>query len=200
MLDTMSSTNVETRTKILEASISLLKAKGGQGVRMGDIAKAAGISRQAVYLHFTSRSHLLVATTRHMDDLLNLERRLARSRKAESGIERLDAYIEFWGSYVPEIYSVAKALLLAQDSDEAAASAWHERMLAMRDGCRAAIEALKADGVLADEWNVKRATDLLWTMLSVRNWEQLTQECGWSRRQYIRWLQILARRSFVDGN
>ncbi len=194
----MSSEPIETRTKILEASIRVLKAKRGQGVRMGDIAKAAGLSRQAVYLHFTSRADLLTATTRHMDDLLDLDRRLARSREAKSGTDRLDAYIEFWGSYVPEIYSVAKALLMVQDSDEAAASAWRERMLAMRDGCRAAIDALKADGVMADEWNVKRATDLLWTMLSVRKWEQLTQECGWSRRQYIRWLQILAQRSFVD--
>jgi len=33
---------------------------------------------------------------------------------------------------------VAKALLLAQDTDEAAASAWKGRMVAMRDGCRAA--------------------------------------------------------------
>ncbi len=196
----MSSEPIETRTKILEASIRVLKAKRGQGVRMGDIAKAAGLSRQAVYLHFTSRADLLTATTRHMDDLLDLDRRLARSREAKSGIDRLDAYIEFWGSYVPEIYSVAKALLMVQDSDEAATSAWRERMLAMRDGCRAAIEALKTDGVLSAEWNVKRATDLLWTMLSVRNWEQLTQECGWSRRQYIRWLQFLARRSFVGGN
>ena len=196
----MSSEPIETRTKILEASIRVLKAKRGQGVRMGDIAKAAGLSRQAVYLHFTSRADLLTATTRHMDDLLDLDRRLAQSREAKSGIDRLDAYIEFWGSYVPEIYSVAKALLMVQDSDEAATSAWHDRMLAMRDGCRAAIEALKADGVLSAEWNVKRATDLLWTMLSVRNWEQLTQECGWSRRQYIRWLQFLARRSFVGGN
>ncbi len=196
----MSSQIVKTRTKILEASIRVLKSKGGQGVRMGDIAKAAGISRQAVYLHFASRADLLAAATRHVDDLLDLDRRLARSREAKSGIDRLDAYIEFWGNYVPEIYSVAKALLMVQDSDEAAASAWHERMLAMRDGCRAAIEALRADGVLADEWNVKRATDLLWTMLSVRNWEQLTQECGWSPRQYIRWMQLLARRSFVAGN
>ena len=128
---------------------------------MRDIAKAAGISRQAVYLHFTSRANLLAATTLYMDEQLDLDGRLAPSREAESGIERLDAYIEFWGNYVPEIYNVAKALLLVQDTDGAAASAWHDRMLAMRDGCRAAIEALEADNTLAGEWNVKRATDLL---------------------------------------
>ncbi len=195
----MSSGDVETRTRILEASVRVLEAKGGRGTRMGDIAKAAGISRQAVYLHFTSRADLLAATTRYVDERLDLEGRLALSREAGSGIDRLDAYIEFWGNYVPEVYSVAKALMLVQDSDEAAASAWHDRMLAMRDGCRAAIEALHAEGMLADDWNVKRATDLLWTMLAVSNWEQLTRECGLSHKQYIRWMQVLARRSFVAG-
>ena len=126
------------------------------------------------------------------------KKRLARSRAAKSGTERLDAYIEFWGKYIPEIYGVAKALLVAQDTDEAAAAAWDERMQAMRDGCRAAIEVLQADGKLAEEWSTREATDFLWTMLSVRNWEQLTQECGWSSRKYIRRMQAAARRAFVD--
>lgn len=194
----MSSNDVETRTRILEASVRLLEERRGRSVRMGDIAKAAGISRQAVYLHFASRAELLEATTLYLDEILGLEQRLARSRAADSGTERLDSYIEFWGNYIPEIYGVAKALLVAQDTDEAAAAAWNERMLAMRDGCRAAIEALKSDGNLAEEWNIRKATDFLWTMLSVRNWEQLTHECGWSSRQYIRWMQAVARRSFVD--
>jgi AcrR family transcriptional regulator len=165
---------------------------------MGDIAKAAGISRQAVYLHFASRAELLAATTLYLDEKLGLEQRLARSRAAGSGTERLDAYIEFWGNYVPEIYGVARALLVAQETDEAAAAAWDERMQAMRDGCRAAIEALKSEGHLAEGWNTKTATDFLWTMLSVRNWEQLTQECGWSSRKYISWIQSAARRTFAD--
>ena len=195
----MSSPDVETRTRILEAAKRLLEARGGRGVRMGDIAKAAGISRQAVYLHFASRADLLAATTRYMDELLGLEDKLARSRSAESGVERLDAYIEFWGGYVPQIYGVAKALILARDTDKAAAAAWDDRMAALRHGCRAAIDSLHKEGRLADGWSVKRATDMLWTLLSVRNWEQLTRECGWSPRQYIRWMQTLARRCFVTG-
>jgi hypothetical protein len=64
-------------------------------------------------------------------------------------IERLSLYIECWGNYVPDIYDVGKALLLEQDSDEAAAAAWSDRMAAMRDGCRAAIDELHADENLA---------------------------------------------------
>jgi AcrR family transcriptional regulator len=194
----MSSQNIETRTRILDATVRMLEEHGGRGVRMGDIAKGAGISRQAVYLHFASRAELLVAATRYLDEVLDVDRRLAPSRAATSGAERLALYIDCWGHYIPEIYGVAKALLLAQDTDEAAAAAWRDRMLAMRDGCRAAIEALHSDGNLAPEWTPKRATDALWTMLLVPNWENLTGECGWSTRQYVRWMKTVAKRTFID--
>ncbi len=176
----------------------MLEEHGGRGVRMGDIAKAAGISRQAVYLHFASRTELLVAATRHLDKVLDVDRRLAPSRAATSGAERLALYIDCWGHYIPEIYGVAKALLLARDADEAAAAAWNDRMLAMREGCRAAIEALHAEGKLAPEWAPKRATDALWTMLLVPNWEHLTGVCGWSTRQYVRWMKTVAQRTFIQ--
>jgi AcrR family transcriptional regulator len=164
---------------------------------MGDIAKASGISRQAVYLHFASRTELLVAAIRYTGDQLDVDSRLAPSRAATTGVERLRLYIEFWGNYIPEIYGLAKALMMAQDTDEAAAAAWRDRMLAMRDGCRAAIDALHADGTLAQGWNRPKATDALWTMLQVPNWENLTIECGWSKKEYIRRMNALAQSAFV---
>ena len=194
----MSSKDLKTRTRILDAAVRMLEEHRGRGVRMADIAKAANISRQAVYLHFASRTELLVAATKYLDEILDVDRRLAPSRAAKSGVERLELYIECWGHYVPEIYGVAKALLLVQDTDEAAAAAWKNRMLAMRDGCRAAIDALHSEGNLAPEWTPKRATDSLWTMLLVPNWENLTGECGWSTQQYVRWTKILAKRAFVE--
>ena len=194
----MSSEELETRQRILIATVEMLEQHGGRGVRMGDIAKAAGISRQAVYLHFSSRADLLVAATQYLDEVLEIDRRLAPSRAATSGVERLALYIDCWGNYIPEIYGVAKALLLAQDTDEAAAAAWKDRMLAMRDGCRAAIDALHSDGMLAQGWTRKNATDVLWTMLLVPTWENLTGECGWSTQQYIRWMKAVAKRTFVE--
>ena len=44
----------------------------------------------------------------------------------------------------------------------------------------------------------KTATDILWTLLSVRNWEQLTQDCGWSQQQYIVHLQTVAETVLVQ--
>jgi len=168
-------------------------------VRMTDIAKRAGISRQALYLHFSTRAELLIATTHYLDELKGSDERLVPSRTAKSGIERLDAFIEAWGAYIPEIYGIAKALLALKDTDEAAAAAWDERMQDMRQGCEAAIDALNRDNMLSPEHSASQATDILWTMLSVRNWEQLTIECGWPQERYIETLKSLARRVFVRG-
>ncbi len=196
----MSRKTDQTRKRILETTVKILEKSGGSGVRMGDIAKATGISRQAVYLHFKSRTELLVAATRFVDEKLDVDARLAPSRNATSGEQRLRLYIEFWGNYIPEIYSVGKALMVTQETDEAAAAAWQGRMHAMRDGCRAAIEALAADDRLAPGWTRPKAIDALWTLLLVPTWENLTIECGWSTKHYVRFMSDLARKMFVrDG-
>lgn len=193
----MSSENPTTRDRILQAALDLLEASQGQGVRMGDVAKRAGITRQALYLHFATRAELLIAVTHYLDDIKDSEQRLAPSRAARTGTERLDAFIEAWAAYIPEIHGVGKALLAMKDTDEAAASAWDQRMQDMREGCEAAIKALHADRMLSPDHTVKQATDILWTLLSVRNWEQLTIECGWSQKKYVKTLKSLARQIFV---
>ena len=172
----------------------------GRGVRMSDVAKASGVSRQAVYLHFASRAELLVATARYLDQVLGLNERLKRFRTVTAGVEHLEAYIEFWGNYIPKVYGMAKAMLADRETDEAAAAAWADRMGAVHASCRGIVEALHRDGTLAPEWSLDEATDLLWTMLSIRNWESLTIERGWSTTQYVCRMQELTRRTFVQGS
>lgn len=193
----MSSESPDTRSRILEVTRELMERHQGRGIRMSDIAAKAGISRQALYLHFDNRADLLIATTRHMDLSLGVQERLEASRSATSGTDRIRAYIAAWGSYLPEIRGVARALLAMRDTDAAAAAAWDDRMAAMREGCEAAIRALDKDGALDPRWSVRTATDLLWTMLSVPAWEQLTQACGWTSEDYVTHLQDQALRTFV---
>ncbi|MFT4874517.1 TetR/AcrR family transcriptional regulator [Congregibacter sp.] len=76
----MSSKSLETRGKILDSAWSLLVG-GSNAVRMSDIAKLTGISRQAVYLHFPSRAELLIATTRYIDEVKSIDDRLAEQRR-----------------------------------------------------------------------------------------------------------------------
>lgn len=193
----MSSKISQTKKKILEVTSRLLLDGNGDGVRMADIALESGVSRQAVYLHFASRAELMIATVRYLDEVHGLDERLKRFREATKSVEILDAFIEFWGNYIPEIYGVAKALLAARETDEAAAAAWNDRMNSIRSGCRRAIEALESEGLLAPDWTKDEAVDLMWTILSIQNWERLTKECGWSVDEYVERMQKTVTKLFV---
>lgn len=192
----MSRKKIPTRDRILDAAWQLLES-GGSGVRMSDIAKRAGVSRQAVYLHFPNRAELLIATTRYIDDAKRVDDRLAASRAATSGPERLTAFVEAWGNYIPEIYGVGSALIAMEDSDEEARQAWADRMRAVREGCAAAVTAIATDGRLATGHTPETATDLLWTLLSVENWERLTHKCGWRQEDYISRITVVTHAALV---
>lgn len=193
----MSSANPDTRTRILDTTWSLLESGGT--VRMSDIAKAVGISRQAVYLHFPSRAELLIATTRHIDAVKDIDARLAPSRRATDGATRLEAFVTAWADYIPEIHGVGRALMSMQDTDAEAAAAWANRMDALYEGCMAAVSALQRDGQLAQGLTPKTGADLLWMLLSVRNWELLRREKGWSQQAYRDGILRAARAVLMGG-
>jgi len=193
----MSSGDPKTRTRILEATWRLTVERNGQGVRMRDVAEAAGVSRQAVYDHFGSRAELMVATARYGDKVRGLEERLAGYRAATGGVERLEAFVEFWGNYIPEIYGIARALLAARETDKAVAAAWDDRMRVVQEACHDIVGRLRRDGMLAPGWSLDEAGEMLWTMLSIGSWENLTLERGWPVSLYVARMKELTRRAFV---
>jgi AcrR family transcriptional regulator len=176
-----------------------MERKKGQEVRVEDIARAAGVSRQAVYLHFGSRAELLIATVRYVDEKNKIDDRLEVIRAAANSLGILDAYIEFWGNYIPEIYGLAKALIAERETDLAAAAAWDDRMKVLREGCRSVIQCLARDRLLAPGWDSGKAADMMWAMMSIAIWENLTRECGWSTSEYISRMQIVLRQTFVKS-
>ena len=181
----MSSTEKNTRTRILDTTWDMLETQPGRSLSMGEIARASGISRQALYLHFASRTELLIATIHHVDAVKGLEKRLQEIETASSGVEMMRLCIKVWGNYIPEIYGVAKALMMSKDNDEAAAAAWSDVMGCLRDVCKRIVAALAKEEKLSANWNQKNATDFLWVMMSIQNWEQFVKECGWSNNKYI---------------
>lgn len=192
----MSSNRINTKTRILDVTWRLLES-GNTAIRMADIAKEAGVSRQAIYLHFPNRAELLVATTRHIDTVKNIDQRLARSRSASTGIERLQAFVAAWGGYIPEIHGISVALRAMRNTDKEAAAAWEDRMQAVRQGCEAAVRAISEDGYLKKELTEVTAVDLLWTLLSVENWERLVLECSWSQSEYEQTLKQISEATLL---
>ena len=195
---TMSKEPLDTRETILTATWQLLESKPGQEVSMSAIAKASGISRQAVYLHFPSRTELMIATSNYVDELKGLPERLAKLETVDSGEALLDTCVEVWCSYIPEIYGIAKAFDLARASDEAMAAAWDNNMACLLDVCKSTVKVLHKEGKLSAKLNQKQAAQLLYSLISFNQWEQLTQECGWSTKQFVQTIQEVCRRSLLS--
>ncbi|MFN2487225.1 MAG: TetR/AcrR family transcriptional regulator, partial [Acidimicrobiia bacterium] len=67
----------ETRRRILQATWKLIEELG-PSIRLIDAADRAGVSRQAVYLHFGDRAGLLLALVQHIPETLGFQELLAR--------------------------------------------------------------------------------------------------------------------------
>lgn len=156
----------------------------GKGVRMSDIAKAAGISRQALYLHFKTRSDLLIATTQFMDEELDVGKRLSTYRTATDPVEKIEAYVKAWAGHMEDIQGMARALLAASPTDAEAYEAWNERMDAIHLQCRMMTDRLAKDGRLNPALSPKRAADLFAVAISFENWDRLRRHFGWSQKSY----------------
>jgi len=187
----------DTRSLILEAARRLFERAVTEPVRLVDVAREAGISRQAVYLHFDSRARLLLALVRHVDEVHGLEAQVGDAVAGSDGAEALRRFIKVWGTYVRRIDGIAYAMHHLAHTDTEAAAAWNERMQLFRKLCRGFAAALHSEGNLAAGWTIDSAADLLWSMLSIRTWRELVLERRWSMTRYIEHMTRAVERTFV---
>ena len=181
-LDTVSSP--DSRARVLDAALRLIRKRGDAAVTMAQIAKAARLSRQAVYLHFADRADLMVALARHVNESLGLPAEIQRLMNSPTGIEMIEAFVSMQARGNPAVWAVARAIDAVRRTDAAAARAWQSRLESRLAGCRAIVSRLKAEGSLRPGLDPSIAADLLWTMTSLRMWEDLVLEREWSPEQY----------------
>jgi AcrR family transcriptional regulator len=156
---------MDTQSRILEAAWALVRERGAGAVRIGEIAAAAGVSRQLVYFHFENRAGLLLAMARHHD--------------VESGfVDRA------WYGYIPGILPVARALEAAVVTGDDGGAAWLDRMEDLWEAFRVAVGRVARDGRLAEGWSVEGATDWVWARSHLTAWQHLVGERGWSPDDY----------------
>jgi AcrR family transcriptional regulator len=189
----MSSRAQQTRVKILESAHRLLVERGYHGVGLEEVARDAGVSRQAVYLHFKSKADLLVAMAQHNDQVVGVPEILGPARQAQTALEALDAGVAAYGEIEPQIYDVARIIYSARRSSEAAESAWQDKMAFRRENIRQSMERLQGEGLLADGWTVDEASDFVWALLSLHTYEYLVVERGWPIERFVSRLQTILR-------
>jgi AcrR family transcriptional regulator len=186
----------DTRRRILQAAWELLEQQGA-GVRLADVADRAGVSRQAVYLHFGDRSGLLVALVDFIDVSLGAVQLRAHIHGGANGVESLQRWIETMSWYTVKIDRVTQVLESSQYQDEALAAAWRDRMGRRQMHIHSIVERIAAEGQLADGWSVNAAVDLIYVITMPGAWRELTRELGWTTEQYAQHLTRLVQAALL---
>jgi AcrR family transcriptional regulator len=177
-----------TRERLLDAAWEEALERGVSDLTLASVGRRAGVSRQAVYLHFGNRATLLVEMTARHDHQSGFRKRLAATRKLDprDGFVRM---LEAWFDYVPQILPVSLALEAAAFTEGDGAEAYRDRMADWRSGIEVAVTRLAEAGALVDGFDVDRATDWTWASIHPTTYHHLTAECGWTpdavRRQII---------------
>ncbi|HEX4517853.1 MAG TPA: TetR/AcrR family transcriptional regulator [Polyangiaceae bacterium] len=181
----MSTRREETRERILVAARTLLATRGYNGAGVDDIARAAGITRQAIYgHHFASKTDLLLALIEHVDRVEHVADLFIPAAQARSGKEALQCLVEGVAQLWPRVYDIASVLDSARLTDKHAEIAWQSRARVRRAGAEGVIRMLRAEGHLDPSWTVPAAADFALGVLSSTSYDFLVRQCGWTLKQF----------------
>lgn len=175
---------IDGRTRVLQAALRVVSRRGGVDVTMGEIATAAKFSRQALYLHFADRTALLVALVQYVDERNDLSSHIDRIVGAETGIAALRELVALQVRMNPKIWTIARALDAVRRKDDAAERAWQDRLETRLAGCRAVVERMRRERSLREDLPIDDAAELVWSVTSLRAWEDLVITRGWSAELY----------------
>jgi AcrR family transcriptional regulator len=173
-----------TGSRILETTLALIKRRGDADVTMADIAKAAKISRQGVYLHFADRADLMVALVRYADEKRGLAKEIQKITDAPNGTAALREMAALQARMNPSIWAAARAVDAVRRTDPAAERSWQDRLQHRLKAAHQVIARLQTEGNLRSGLDIQVAADLLWTITSLRMWEDLVLQRGWTAARY----------------
>ena len=184
----------ETRTQILDAAREMFEELGYYGAGLGAVAKKAGVSRQAIYLHFSSKAELLTALHLHIyatDVVPVLQRHPITTTM--SALDALDATIAVDVEVAAAVWRIHEALAMARrqhpEVEQTLRPREEERYRELFDLGR----RLKREGALQPRIRVGTFADMLWGLINVGTYRSLVIERGWSLDQYRRWVRNTIR-------
>jgi TetR/AcrR family transcriptional repressor of nem operon len=120
----------ESRTKLLDAAVSVVRAKGYSAARVDDICAAAGLTKGSFFHHFASKEELALAAAARWGATTGDVFAAAAYRELSDPLDRLLAYVDF-----------RKALIRGAARDFTCFAGTtvqevHETHPAIRDACR----------------------------------------------------------------
>jgi AcrR family transcriptional regulator len=142
---------------------------------MAEVAAGAGLSRQAVYLHFSDRAALLTALRADLalPDGPEIVEQAPSARAALTSvlIRLAETYVRIW------------PVLHASGTTETPGR------LAL---CQALVARFRAEDALAPHLSPATAADILFSLTSPALWHELVQSRGWDTTRYRTHLVFLA--------
>ncbi|HEV8297315.1 MAG TPA: helix-turn-helix domain-containing protein [Acidimicrobiales bacterium] len=182
-----------TRRAILDAAQRLFERDGYAATTMDDVAAEAGVALKTVYSGFTTKSGVLRALWDLLlkgdsDDAPVAERPWYREMLDEADPERqlrLNASnARMVKSRIGRLLGVIRSAA-AVDGDSAAL--WALIQSDFYANQRVLVEAIHERGGLRADLDVKRATDILWTLNHPDVWLLLVAERGWTAEEFESW-------------
>lgn len=170
------------RDRVLQATFDLTRNSGQTPIGMGAIAKAAGVSRQSLYNHFSSRARLMDAAANFVaHDIAPPD----LTGAADLGLARLvDWRAACFAAGIGQVQALADA-----------GTAPSARL--QKDMCRQVATSLFRQNKLSHDWFISSSADMMFAMLSFETWRLLSGHGRWSHDDYARRITRLMRRSFV---
>ena len=188
-----------TRRRLLDATWELLQEEGAAATSLEAVARRAGITRRALYLHFGSRAELLMALRGHVDEAYDLAASVGPIGAAPTVEEAVAAWARHVARFHARIAPVIKALEAAAAGDDDVAALLRQSKSAWLGECRNLVRRIEAEGRLAPPWTVTQAADLLWSFMAVTFVDDLVTARRWTVTQLAERLTLVVHRAVMTA-
>ncbi|WP_165368273.1 TetR/AcrR family transcriptional regulator [Phytoactinopolyspora endophytica] len=182
-----------TRDALLAATREILESDGFEALSMAAVADRAGVTRRAVYLHFTSRADLVNALFTYLSQQEGLAESMSRVWEAPDSVAALRAWVAHLADYHPRLMAVDRAIERVRLGDADAQRHRDRVNEAQISGCRRVVEWLHRDGRLAEGWTVEDAADFLFGLICTELFDRWMQMRHLSARDVERNLWAICR-------
>jgi AcrR family transcriptional regulator len=189
-----------TRTLILEAARTMFEELGYYGAGLGAIAKMADVSRQAIYLHFSSKAELLTALHLHIfdTDVVPVVNRHPITAEM-SGLDALDATVAVDVEVASKVWRIHEALTVARRQFPEVEETLRPREKERYEGLLRLGRRLEGEGALPPGIGAGMFADMLWGLLNIGTYQNLVNERSWSLDEYRSWVRDTIRLQIGAG-
>jgi AcrR family transcriptional regulator len=195
----------ETQRHIAEAARELFIERGWVATSIRDVADRAGVSVQTIYNAFEGGK---AAIFRRVMDIVVVgdEEPLAMAERpeyqamfeTEDPVAHLTIGVRMMVALFRRMEPLIPTIRAAVAADPALAEDWRANYGQNRyDGMAAGMARLAELGALRPGVDVIRATDIMWTLLSVESYEALVIARGWAPDDFADWALAALRATLL---